>query len=180
MFCTRCGATSSDAAQFCSVCGASFVVIQAPPALAFRYSGFWRRFVAMIIDAFVFIPIAIIMLASTGAFAVLAHPQDLQGIVAAMFGVTLIAMFLFLIMGGWLYHTVMESSRYQATLGKMMLGSIVTDLNGNRISFARANGRFFGKWISGAVFDVGFLIAAFTEKKQALHDILAGCLVIQK
>jgi uncharacterized RDD family membrane protein YckC len=181
MFCTRCGATSSDAAQFCSGCGASFLVATAPPySPAFRYSGFWKRFVAMIIDGFVFIPVAVVMLASTGAFAVIAHPQDLQGIVAAMFGVTIIAMFLMLIIGSWLYHTLMESSHYQATLGKMMLGSIVTDLNGNRISFARANGRFFGKWVSGAVFNVGYLIAAFTEKKQALHDILAGCLVIQK
>src|SRR5579872_3219966 len=98
MFCTRCGATSSDAAQFCSGCGASFLVATARPySPGFRYSGFWRRFVAMIIDGFVFIPVAGVMLASTGAFAVLAHPQDLQGIVAAMFGVTIIAMFLMLL-----------------------------------------------------------------------------------
>jgi uncharacterized RDD family membrane protein YckC len=89
-------------------------------------------------------------------------------------------MFLLLAAGQWLYYTLMESSRYQATLGKIVVSAVVTDLNGNRISFARANGRYFGKWISGAIFYVGFLMAAFTEKQQALHDILAGTLVIQK
>ncbi|HXI44099.1 MAG TPA: RDD family protein, partial [Bryobacteraceae bacterium] len=74
----------------------------------------------------------------------------------------------------------MESSHYQATLGKKALGIIVTDMNGNRISFARANGRFFGKWVSGMIMNIGYLMAAFTEKKQALHDLLAGCLVVMK
>jgi uncharacterized RDD family membrane protein YckC len=53
-------------------------------------------------------------------------------------------------------------------------------MNGNRISFARANGRFFGKWVSGMIMNIGYLMAGFTEKKQALHDILAGCLVVMK
>jgi uncharacterized RDD family membrane protein YckC len=74
----------------------------------------------------------------------------------------------------------MESSRHQATLGKKALGIIVTDMNGNRISFARANARFFGKWVSGMIMNIGYLMAAFTEKKQALHDILASCLVVMK
>jgi len=51
-------------------------------------------------------------------------------------------------------------------------------MNGNRISFARAKGRFFGKWLSGMIMNIGYLMVAFTEKKQALHDILAGCLVV--
>jgi len=85
-----------------------------------------------------------------------------------------------LFVGSWLYHTAMESSRHQATLGKKALGIIVTDMNGNRISFARANARFFGKWVSGMIMNIGYLMAAFTEKKQALHDILASCLVVMK
>jgi uncharacterized RDD family membrane protein YckC len=65
-------------------------------------------------------------------------------------------------------------------LGKKALGLEVTDLQGRRISFARATGRFFGRIISGLILAIGFIMAGFTERKQALHDILAGCLVIRR
>lgn len=83
-------------------------------------------------------------------------------------------------MAGWIYYALMESSGWQATLGKKVLGLKVTDLAGNRISFARASGRFFGKILSGMLLLVGFMMAGFTERKQALHDILAGCLVLRQ
>ena len=59
----------------------------------------------------------------------------------------------------------------------MILGMKVTDLYGNRISFARATGRHFAKFISGLMLGFGFLMVAFTERKQGLHDIVAGTLV---
>jgi uncharacterized RDD family membrane protein YckC len=189
MFCTRCGATNSDLARFCSGCGSPLgpaaTAYPAPAAFAaapaFRYSGFWRRFAAMVIDSFVFTPVAIALLASTGIFGIIMSPgEDMQGMMAAMLGVSILAMLLLIFAGSWLYHTVMESSCYQATLGKLALGSIVTDLDGRRISFARANGRFFGKMASSAIFNIGYIMAGFTERKQALHDILASTLVIQK
>jgi uncharacterized RDD family membrane protein YckC len=74
----------------------------------------------------------------------------------------------------------MESSTSQATIGKMLMGIKVTDMNGHRISFARASGRFFGKALSKLIVYIGFIMAAFTEKKQGLHDILAKTLVINK
>jgi uncharacterized RDD family membrane protein YckC len=80
----------------------------------------------------------------------------------------------------WIYYASLESSAWQATLGKKILGLKVTDLAGNRISFARASGRFFGKILSGMILGIGFLMAGFTERKQALHDILAGCLVLRQ
>ena len=61
-----------------------------------------------------------------------------------------------------------------------LLGLKVTDLAGNRITFARASGRFFGKILSGMILGIGFLMAGFTARKQALHDILAGCLVLRQ
>ncbi len=79
----------------------------------------------------------------------------------------------------WLYYALMESSKYQATLGKMAVGARVTDLEGNRISFARATGRYFGKIISGMILMIGYIMAGFTEKKQALHDMIANTLVIK-
>jgi uncharacterized RDD family membrane protein YckC len=74
----------------------------------------------------------------------------------------------------------MESSPLQATIGKLAVGLRVTDLQGQRISFGRATGRFFAKWLSGAILLIGYLMAGFTEKKQALHDRIAGCLVLWK
>jgi uncharacterized RDD family membrane protein YckC len=80
----------------------------------------------------------------------------------------------------WIYYASLESSTWQATLGKKILGLKVTDLEGNRISFGRASGRFFGKILSGMILGIGFLMAGFTERKQALHDIVAGCLVLRQ
>ena len=71
----------------------------------------------------------------------------------------------------------MLSSSYQATFGKMIFGMKVTDLYGNRVSFARATGRHFAKWLSGMIFFIGYIMAGFTERKQGLHDMLAGTLV---
>ena len=79
--------------------------------------------------------------------------------------------------GSWLYEALMESSARQATLGKMIFQMKVTDLFGNRISFARATGRYFAKWLSGLTLFIGYIIAGFTERKQALHDMVAGTLV---
>jgi uncharacterized RDD family membrane protein YckC len=75
---------------------------------------------------------------------------------------------------------LMESSAKQATVGKMALGLVVTDLNGNRITFARATGRYFGKALSSLILHIGYLMAGFTPKKQALHDIIAECLVVKQ
>ena len=80
----------------------------------------------------------------------------------------------------WLYFALMESSAKQAALGKMMIGVIVTYMDGNRLSFDRATGHYFGKIMSSIILMIGYLIAAFTQRKQAFHDIMAGCLVVRK
>lgn len=79
----------------------------------------------------------------------------------------------------WLYTAGLESGPMQATLGKRLLGIQVTDLAGNRISFARASGRFFGIFLSTIILGIGLLMAAFTKRKQALHDMMASCLVVR-
>src|SRR6185503_12528829 len=87
-------------------------------------------------------------------------------------------MYAVVIFGGWLYQTLMESSKLQATLGKMALGLRVTDLDGNRISWGRANARYFASILSMMTLYIGYIMAAFTQKKQALHDMVAGTLVL--
>jgi uncharacterized RDD family membrane protein YckC len=194
MFCTRCGAVNADQAQFCSGCGVTITpatgagagasvaaaapILQAKPV---HYAGFWRRFVAMVIDSCIFAPLILIVIVMSGMFGIAMRPTaDFEGLAGVVFSMGVLMFMCLIFAGNWLYYTWMESSRRQATLGKMALGIIVTDLHGNRISFARANGRFFGKWVSGMILNIGYLMAAFTEKKQALHDILAGCLVVLK
>ena len=74
----------------------------------------------------------------------------------------------------------MESGPKQATFGKRVLGLRVTNMAGERISFGHASGRFFSKIITGLVpFAIGFIMAGFTERKQALHDMIAGTLVVK-
>jgi uncharacterized RDD family membrane protein YckC len=81
------------------------------------------------------------------------------------------------LLGNWIYEAAMESSSKQATVGKMALGLKVTDLEGRRISFARATGRHFAKLISGMILLIGYIMAGFSQRKQALHDMIAGTLV---
>ena len=80
----------------------------------------------------------------------------------------------------WAYYSLLESSTWQATLGKKALGLEVTDLNGARISFGRATGRWAARYVSVMTLGIGNIMAGFTEKKQALHDMIAGTLVIRK
>ncbi len=154
------------------------------PAVA--YAGFWLRLVAVIIDFIVLgfvgwivlLPFAASMgMGMRGIF--MGHPpsrpEDLFPMIGLIFRMWAVRTVLH-----WLYFSLFESSGWQATLGKKALGLEVTDLAGRRISFGRATGRFFGKYISAIILFIGFIMAGFTEKKQALHDILAGTLVIRK
>jgi uncharacterized RDD family membrane protein YckC len=127
-----------------------------------HYAGFWLRALAVIIDSLIFILAGVIIGFILGAMGGSAKSLDIPFFIIS-----------------WLYYTLMESSTKQATIGKMVLGISVTDLSGNRISFGRATGRYFSKIISGIIFCIGYIMAAFTAKKQALHDIMASTLVIK-
>jgi uncharacterized RDD family membrane protein YckC len=79
----------------------------------------------------------------------------------------------------WLYHTIGESSARRTTIGKKALGLIVVNTNGSRMSFLRANGRYWGKILSGLLIGIGYLMVGFTARKQGLHDMMAGTIVIR-
>jgi uncharacterized RDD family membrane protein YckC len=137
----------------------------------YLYAGFWKRLGAFLID-FCFLSftyIAVILLSLNIVNVSLVELKKFSGI--------------FNLMGlifNWLYYASMESSGCQATLGKMAWGLCVTDLDGRRISFGRASGRYFGKILSGLIICIGFLMIAFTRQKQALHDMMSGTLVVNK
>jgi uncharacterized RDD family membrane protein YckC len=146
------------------------------PMAGVRYGGFWIRVVAAIIDAIILrvvvAPVGIIF-GSLGLAGGMMTGVPHIGLHLLGGGVTA----LLLIFGSWLYEAFMESSSYQATLGKMIFGMKVTDLYGNRISFERATGRHFAKWLSAVILFIGYIMVGLTERKQGLHDLLAGTLV---
>jgi uncharacterized RDD family membrane protein YckC len=175
--------------------GGSVAMASPAQAGASAYAGFWLRFVAAIIDGLVLgIPIAILVFMSIASMlptimhTAQENPQDPRAAMAFVAAILPRIFFLLVLAlaGGWLYWGLMESSSWQATLGKKALGLYVTDLSGNRPTFGRASGRYFaGRGISyvpsigGLYYLVDCVVAGFTERKQALHDMIAGCLVLR-
>ena len=148
------------------------------------YAGFWIRFLASLIDGLILSPLIFIFLlvvAGVGFGIGAAASRSSRAEEFAPFLVLGFLLFyvLFLV-GVWLYHALCESSSLQATLGKKALNIQVTDLEGHRVTFGRASGRHFAKIISGMILNIGFIMAGFTEKKQALHDMIAGTLVVRR
>jgi uncharacterized RDD family membrane protein YckC len=210
MYCSKCGAAIASGTAFCAACGQAFSVAAVPPrsplmssmvaapmavgAMAYpavpqvAYAGFWERLLAFVIDNLIIgvgiLVIVIPLLFLTGLGAVLsriAQDEDLGD--AGFFliiGVFLVAATAAVLVT-WLYHAFMESSEWQATVGKRAMGLVVTDMAGRRVSFGRSSGRHFGKIITNLVpAFLGYIMAAFTEKKQALHDMMSGCLVLRR
>jgi uncharacterized RDD family membrane protein YckC len=131
------------------------------------YAGFWRRVAAFIIDALLLSVVTVPLTLAMGGGDTYADAARSSA------GSTISTVV------SWLYYALMESSAKQATLGKMALGVVVTDLDGRRIGFGRATGRYFAKILSALILGIGFLMVAFTQRKQGLHDMLAGTLVVK-
>jgi uncharacterized RDD family membrane protein YckC len=132
--------------------GTPMEAVPVAPAWAL-YAGFWVRVVAYILD---FLIIGILVFVFVFTLNVFSIPLDIAAV--------------------WLYFALMESSERQATLGKSAMNIYVTDMYGRRISFGQATGRYFSKILSN-ILCIGYIMVAFTEKKQGLHDIIAGTLV---
>lgn len=169
--------------------GSVSVPLSAPPAeeispapetaaAAWRpvYAGFWLRVVAFAIDVFLMFS-AILLMASISparfekffppvtSFTDLPQPSPAVLLALALFGC--------------LYYTIFEASSWQATPGKRIMRLYVTDLGGRRLSLGRALLRNIARQLSG-IFFIGYVMAGFTEKKQALHDLLASSLVLRR
>jgi uncharacterized RDD family membrane protein YckC len=145
---------------------------ESPPAAigtAAVYAGFGLRAVAMMIDAFIVFFILLPFVVALIYFGNVQSDDEPMGHFVS----------LFIVGGVWLYFAFQESGQRQATFGKRAMGLRVTDMEGKRISFWRATGRHFGKFLSELLLCIGYVMAGFTEKKQALHDIMADCLVLK-
>ena len=188
MYCFKCGARLQDSANFCQSCGTNVgptpasaaPALEQPPPLPrtaaaspqdrprnddARYAGFWRRAGANLLDS--------LILGVVGAIlGVLLVGDDPDAIAGTMYLVTWL--------GGWLYFALCHSSGAQASPGKRALGIKVTTLDGRRIGFGRATGRYFAMILSGLILGIGYLMAGFTQRRQALHDMIAGTLVVSR
>lgn len=210
IFCSQCGTPNLSSARFCQKCGGTVVLLGSgaavapsvpaamPPApmagyparppvaqamMVSPYGGFWIRFLALLLDSVIInivtLPIAFLV-AGTG-IAAITHlgpnpaPEQVLPIILPMFFILIPV-----IIGiNWLYEAITTSSGMEGTVGKRIVGVRVTDIAGRRIGFGRATGRHFAKIISGFMF-IGYIMAAFTEKKQGLHDMIAGTLVVKR
>jgi uncharacterized RDD family membrane protein YckC len=137
------------------------------------FAGFFMRFLASFIDGLIVVAICVVLGIAFIWFVGEDAARSNQGTV----GNFLRAMFLAV---AWIYFATMESSPGQSTFGKRLLGLRVTDMSGNRISFARASARHFGKILSQLVFMIGYLMMKFSPNNQCLHDMISGCVVMQK
>lgn len=155
-----------------------------------NYAGFWLRFAAYVIDyiiiyvvqSFIFIPVLGVM--GITFASQMTNPESMteaEAIGTAMsFAAVAGATALLTSVIAILYWSVMESSKYQATVGKMALGLKVSDVDGKNLDFVKSLIRNICKIISGMILGIGYIMAGFTEKKQGLHDIIAGTLVVKK
>jgi uncharacterized RDD family membrane protein YckC len=206
MFCRKCGLRVEEGNRFCQSCGqevgaaapgAAGVVNAPPPPVGtstryippLPYAGFWVRFVAHLVDNLILgIPmmlVVVVLFFLFGGFGMMMRrnlndPHAVAALMAPIFLAVILVGIVFLALS-WLYYAGMESSDRQATFGKAVMSVHVTNLEGQRLTFGHATGRFFAKIISGLIpLAIGYIMAGFTEKKQALHDMIAGTLVLRK
>ena len=210
MYCPKCGKETEQSGKYCQWCGTELKAAQPRPILrrkvgnisTDKFAGLGGRFLAAIIDLLflIFIDLIVIGVFTTIAW-LLSRPSpvsealimlmqyyrhvprtDAYGNVVNAIVPTqlLVVLGVLLVIVPWFYFAYLESSKNQATLGKLALRIAVTDLQGNRITFARATLRFFAKIVSVITLFVGFIIIAFTRNRQGLHDMIAGCLMFSQ
>lgn len=207
MYCSKCGTEISAATTFCPTCGQptqggiaatpatpGAIVPSGPGPFApaapvyypgAQYAGFWLRFAAYLIDSLLatvaFVVLLIPILVFSGVMPAIGRisrgedPADVFALVSSIFVAIALSL-----AGIWLYYALLESSSWQGTVGKRALNLKVTDMSGNPVTFGRASGRFFARFITELIpLKIGYILAGFTEKKQAIHDMIASCLVLR-
>lgn len=184
MNCKQCGALIQPDQAFCAKCGhmadqASAPVSPTTPMMVTYaaaaepaevvYAGFWERFAAQFVDSFI---LWLLMIPFSFVAALLVRNNAMAMTFVAYIGI--FALY-------WLYYALLESGEKSATLGKRWLGlKVLTADDHDRISFLRATGRFFGRFLSAILFYVGYLMQPFTSKRQTLHDVMTNVVVIRE
>jgi uncharacterized RDD family membrane protein YckC len=135
------------------------------------YGGFWIRFAAYFVDfGILLIPMLLISFLVRSVTPV----SDQMDQAATNFEITILSWLVC-----WVYMAAFLSSPWQATVGKKCCGLKVVDYNGGRISFGRASGRYFAAFFSWVLLCIGFIMIAWTSRRQGLHDMMASTLVVK-
>jgi len=200
-FCGSCGSRALPDGDFCLFCGdvltesGRLLRVSSPKGLGFRtasgnivftvptaenreYAGFWRRVWAGLIDVSLEILVALLLAKLIDiAFDLVGRAFGIEPESAAY--VTGFAFIVLLAVGGWLYAALSESSHYRATLGKRIMGLQVVNAAGGKLTFGQASARHVMKFLSLFSLGFGFLMASWTKRHQALHDLPSDCFVIR-
>ena len=199
MFCPKCGKETDASWKFCQWCGSDIAAIPVKPIATPEedegpeigvYAGLGRRFIAFIVDIILILLIGIVTITFFSLTNGIKYAYYLAvqrapigtltetGTVDAAVSPIIAALGMLIFIVPWLYYAGFESSRSQATPGKTLMHIVVTDLKGNKPTFARMTLRHFAKFISALIIFIGFLMIGLTKKRQGLHDKIAGCLVL--
>ena len=170
---SKCDTANNDQAELNQHAEDSGTPEAAPPVGAVEYAGFWKRLAASVIDFAVLLLVgfALVIIVPILIGPLVGLPDDIY-IVGSVI--------VFWLIVPWLYYSLTERSSKQGTPGKTAMDIMVTDTEGKSISFGRATKRYWAKVISGMMLLSGFIMIAFTGRKQGLHDIIAQCLVVAK
>jgi uncharacterized RDD family membrane protein YckC len=156
--------------------------IPAPPEAPLEYAGFWRRFAAAFLDGIVLwavsVPFFVLWILphfglTVDQFETLGSDRQME------IGGGYLLYFITTLLAEFMYFALFESSRRRATLGRIVVGIQVLDGHGQRIHLGRALGRRLARFLSGITIGIGFLVQLFTRRRQALHDVVAGTLVVR-
>jgi uncharacterized RDD family membrane protein YckC len=210
MYCPKCGKETEQSGNFCQSCGANlkespkkpFLKKRAGPIKTEKFSGLGGRFLGGLVDLVFLILFDLLAAAIIGIISwILGRPDPVSETIRMLYQYyyhvprtdatgqvinaivppqIILSAMVFLIFVPWIYSAYLESSKNQATLGKLAIGAAVTDMQGSRITFARGSLRFFGKVLCVLTLFIGFLIIAFTAYQQGLHDKIAGTLVFRQ
>jgi uncharacterized RDD family membrane protein YckC len=146
-----------------------------PHTAAVRYAGFWQRVGAELIDTILLATGMSVLWRVVTQIVNAMEPRNSLGLILALWCGT----FVIMVVMYWLYFAVQESASRQATVGKLAFGIRVTDLQGNRVSFGRATGRYFAKIVTGISLGIGYLVMLWSQQRQCIHDQIAGTLVVR-
>jgi uncharacterized RDD family membrane protein YckC len=184
MTCLQCTTPLPLDAVYCHVCGATVRRVQQDPG----YAGFWRRALAIAIDVVLLSPVILVIRVMfprnpEGADAYVMDqmagmPGQFRDMLPMMMDVANFLQTVYFAVA--IYFILLECSPLQGTVGKYLLGLRVTDLNGNPIRFGRSVGRYLARLAAMLPWWFGYFMAGFTRRKQGLHDMISGTLVIRK
>jgi uncharacterized RDD family membrane protein YckC len=190
--CASCGNPALPDGKLCLFCGDVLTVsLEKPPLMADlsnpaatpdattpEYAGFWLRVWAGVIDVFIE-AIGALLFSGLVYYSILLFADSSYGLTHATAAyVSGIAAIAFLIIEAWLYCAFTESSSHRATVGKRIVGLQVVTASGDKLSFGQATVRHFMKFLSLFTAAVGFMMAGWTKRRQALHDMPSDCVVI--